>query len=197
MKLVLATLVIAVLAGYLAGGRLSNLGSAGVRWPGAAVAGLALQLAPVPGRTLPLVLLFVSFALLAVFALANVRARVAGFPLILVGIALNFAVIAVNLGMPVTRQALEASNQMDTLAMLVHDGGAKHHLAGPDERLLFLGDVIAIRPIEQAVSAGDLFTYAGVVWLVVAAMLGRTTPSTARGRRAPVGDPAPEGGASG
>lgn len=197
MKLVVATLVIAVLAGYVAGGRLSNLGSTGVRWSGAALVGLALQLAPVPGRTLPLVLLFASFGLLGVFVVANIRARVAGFALILVGVALNLTVIAVNLGMPVTRQALAASNQMDTLEMLVQDGGAKHHLAGPNDRLLFLGDVIAIPPIQQAVSAGDLFTYAGVVWLVVAAMLGRAAPVTVRARRIPAGDPAPEEGARG
>jgi hypothetical protein len=47
------------------------------------------------------------------------------------------------------------------------------HLAGPNERLLFLGDSIAIAPIRQAVSLGDLFAYGGVMWLVVAGMLGR------------------------
>ena len=79
--------------------------------------------------------------------------------MILIGIVLNFTVISVNHGMPVTRQALVASHQTDTLRSLVHGGGAKHHLAGPDDRLLFMGDAIALGPIRQAVSVGDLFTY--------------------------------------
>jgi hypothetical protein len=197
VRVVLATLVLAVALGYLAHGRLSKLATARVRWPLAAIVGLALQLAPVPGRTWPLALLFVSFALLFVFAIVNVGARVAGFPLILIGIALNFTVIAVNGGMPVTRDALVASRQMDTLESLVRDGGAKHHLAGPDDHLLFLGDVVAIEPIKQAVSLGDLFTYAGVIWLVVAAMLGRAAPEAIRETRVRAGEPVPGGGARG
>lgn len=177
MKVILATLVLAVVAGYLVGGRLSKLAALRVRWPAAAIIGLGLQLAPVPGHTWPLVLLFISFALLFVFAVVNLGARVAGFPLILIGIVLNFTVIAVDHGMPVTERALVASDQTDTMDSLVHDGGAKHHLAGPDDHLPFLGDVIALAPIRQAVSVGDLFTYAGVIWLVVAGMLGRAAPA--------------------
>jgi hypothetical protein len=64
--------------------------------------------------------------------------------------------------------------------VLLHDGGAKHHLAGPDDRLVFLGDVLPIRPIRMVASPGDLIAYAGVVWLVVAAMLGRFAPSRER-----------------
>ncbi len=176
MRLLLSTLALAVLAGYLAGGRLGAVARLHVRLAPLAAGGLVLQLAPVPGKTIPLILLLVSFVALLAFAVVNVKARAIGFPLILIGIVLNFAVIAVNRGMPVTEQALVASHQQDTLAQLVDDGGAKHHLAGPDDHLLFLGDVIAIAPIEQAVSPGDLFVYAGVVWLVVAAMLGRATP---------------------
>ncbi len=179
MRLVLATLALAVLAGLVFRGRLSNLATVRVLWPLAAFVGLALQLAPAPGRTWPLVMLFVSFVILFVFALANMRAHNAGFGLILIGIVLNFTVIALNQGMPVTRQALVASHQTDTLRSLVHGGGAKHHLADQGDHLLFLGDVIALAPIRQAVSLGDLFTYAGVFWLVVAGMLGRAVPGRA------------------
>jgi len=64
--------------------------------------------------------------------------------------------------------------------VLLDDGGAKHHVAGPSDRLLFLGDVLPIRPIRMVASPGDLIAYAGVVWLVVAAMLGRFAPSRER-----------------
>jgi hypothetical protein len=180
MRLIAASLVLAVAVGYLLGGRLSSVASLRVRWQPLAIVGLVLQVIPVPGRALPLGLLYVSFVLLIAFALANVAARVPGSWLILIGIALNFTVIGLNQGMPVTRDALVASGQGDTLAVLLHDGGAKHHLAGPDDRLVFLGDVLPIRPIRMVASPGDLIAYAGVVWLVVAAMLGRFAPSRQR-----------------
>jgi hypothetical protein len=179
MKLVVASFVVALAVGYAAGGRLSALGELKIRWSVVALAGLALQVAPVPGRTLPLVFLWISFGLLLAFVVANIR--VAGFAFILIGIVLNFTVIALNHGMPVTRHALVASGQQETLTLLVEEGGAKHHLAA-DDRLLFLGDVIPIAPIHQAVSVGDVFTYLGVMWVIVTGMR----------RRAPSGTPAPQ-----
>ncbi len=171
MRLLLATFLLAVLAGYVAGGRLGTLGKVKVRWAPAAVVGLAMQLAPVPGHVLPLALLYGSFVLLLAFAAVNIR--VAGFALIAAGIVLNLTVIAANRGMPVTRQALVASGQVDTLDALVGGGGAKHHLATPSDRLLFLGDAIAIRAVRQAVSVGDVCTYLGVCWLIFAGMRRR------------------------
>jgi len=173
MRLIISSLALAVVVGYLAGGRLGPLAQLEIRWPYVALAGLGLQVAPVPGPTLPLVLLLVSFVLLVAFAAVNVRARVVGFPLILIGIVLNFAVIAVNQGMPVSREALVASGQADTLALLARGGGVKHHLVGPDDRLLFLGDVIVIRPVSMVASVGDLIAYAGVLWLVLMGMVGK------------------------
>ena len=173
MRLIISSLTLAVVVGYLAGGRLAPLAQLEIRWPYVALAGLGLQVAPVPGPTLPLVLLLVSFVLLVAFAAANVKARVVGFPLILIGIVLNFAVIAVNQGMPISREALIASGQAETLSLLARDGGVKHHLAGPDDRLLFLGDVIVIRPVSMVASVGDLIAYAGVLWLVLMGMVGK------------------------
>lgn len=168
MRLVLVTFALALVLGTLLGGRISNLAGLKVRWAPAAIAGLALQFLPVPGRVLPLAMLLASFVLLTVFAAVNIR--LVGFPLIALGICCNFLVIAVDHGMPVTRQALEASGQGYTLRMLVQQGGAKHHLADDDDRLLVLGDVIALGPLQQAVSVGDLLTYGGVIVLIVAAM---------------------------
>jgi hypothetical protein len=115
-------------------------------------------------------LLLLSFAFLVAFSLRNVRAGIAGFRLILLGVVLNLTVVGVNGGMPVSRSALEASGQMDTLRALVHDGGAKHHLERDDDVLVFLGDVIAVPPIHNVVSVGDVATYAGAAWLVIAGM---------------------------
>lgn len=173
MKVILATILLAFVLGLVLGGRPSALASLKVRWTPAALVGLALQLAPVPGDTWPLVLLFVSFVLLTAFAVVNLRGRVPGFALILVGVLMNFTVIAVNEGMPVSRGALVASHQQETLPILLERPGAKHHLAGPDDRLMVLADVIAVAPLDQVVSLGDVLAYGGVVWLVVAGMRRR------------------------
>ena len=123
--------------------------------------------------------------LLWIFAVVN--RGVTGFPLIMVGVALNFLVIAANDGMPVWRQALVASGQVDTVGDLVNeaDSYVKHHLAGPDDVVLFLGDVIAIPPpVAQAISIGDIFTYGGVAVVVVAGMRRRRDEADVEAARA-------------
>jgi prepilin signal peptidase PulO-like enzyme (type II secretory pathway) len=167
MKVIVAAVCVALLGGYLAGGRISRLAELRLRFPFLAPLGLALQVLPGPGR-LTTVLLIVSFGVLSVFALANIRTP--GFPLIMLGMALNLCVIAVNGGMPVTRQALLGSGQQDTLSLLIQHGGSKHHLASSSDVLLTLADVIPIHAVGQVVSLGDLATDAGVVWVIVAGM---------------------------
>jgi Family of unknown function (DUF5317) len=174
MKLLLGTFVLTILAGYVLGGRLSNLGALRIRWAPLAIVGLLMQVINPPGRW-PLAMLVGSFVLLSTFAIVNIR--VAGFALILVGVSLNFIVIAANGGMPVSEQALVASGQANTVGALTDDADSyvKHHLADDDDRLLFLGDVIALRPpVAQAISVGDIFTYGGVAVVIVSAMRRRS-----------------------
>jgi hypothetical protein len=168
MRLVSIALMIAVSLGLVTGGRIGDLSRLRTRWAPLALVGLVLQVLVLPGSW-SLWLLYVSFVLLTVFSVVNLRTP--GFALILAGTLMNFLVIGVNQGMPVGRAALVDSGQQDTLRDLVENGGVKHHLAGPDDRLMFLGDVIPIPPpIRQAVSAGDVVAYVGVGYLVIAAM---------------------------
>ncbi len=177
MKLILIALIVALVVGWALGGRISGVATVRLRWAPLAVAGLALQLLTPSGKGLADALLVVSFLLLALFTILN--RKVAGFALILAGLFMNFLVIGINHGMPVTRHALESSGQGALLVDLIENGGAKHHLAGPDDRLLFLGDVIAIPPpVSQAVSAGDIVAYAGVGYVIVAGMLQRKRRET-------------------
>jgi hypothetical protein len=180
-----------LVAGRLAGGRMGNLTSLRLRWGPLALVALLLQVINPPGRW-PLVMLLTSFVLLSVFAAVNLRIR--GFLLIVVGVALNFTVIGVNEGMPVSGSALIASGQADTLGALTDDADSyvKHHLATADDRLLFLGDVIALPPpISQAFSVGDVFTYGGVAWVVIAGMLGHSGVGATSGlERGPASAPA-------
>ena len=84
---------------------------------------------------------------------------------------MNFLVIGVNQGMPVSSQALEASGQAATLDDLIDNPYPKHHLASDDDVVVFLGDVIALsEPVGQAISVGDIFTYGGVAVVIVAGM---------------------------
>ena len=168
MALVLGTLVVAVHVGLLAGGRWSRLAELRIAWVPLAIAGFALQWFTPNIGVSPMVLLLVSFAALIAFSVRNLR--LPGFRLILLGILLNLLVIVVNDGMPVSRSALEASGQLDTLEELVHEGGAKHHLATNDDLLLPLADVIVVAPVHNIVSVGDVLTYAGAAWLVIATM---------------------------
>ena len=177
MGLVIGTLVVGVAAGLLLGGRLGNLADLRIRWLPLAVVGFALQSLTFRGAVWPLLILAASYVLLTAFAVENVRSRVPGARLILIGILLNFTVIALNGGMPVTRAALVESHQQDTLHELVAGGAVKHHLAAPDDHLVILGDVIPIAPVRQIVSIGDVFTYVGVAWLVAAGMLRRREPA--------------------
>jgi hypothetical protein len=174
MKFILLSLILALLIGFALGGRVAGLASIRLRWAPLALLGLGLQFLTPESEGLGDGLLLLSFVLLAVFGILN--RHVAGFGLILVGLSMNFLVIGANHGMPVTRHALEASGQGEMLLDLTEQGGAKHHLAGPDDRLMFLGDWIAIPPpVTQAVSLGDIVAYFGVGYVIVSAMV--------RGRR--------------
>jgi hypothetical protein len=190
MRLILGAIVIAVVIGYAARGNLRNFSGARIRWPLLALVGLAFQLWPVSASssTLGFTLLMVSFVLLFAFGLMNVRNP--GFPLIVLGLSMNAVVIGVNHGMPVQREALVRSGQGATLTILEEHGGAKHHLAGPGDELMFLGDVIPVpKPFGQVVSPGDVATYAGVMWFVIASMRpSRPAPSEASGEPGSSGD---------
>jgi hypothetical protein len=185
MRLILLTVLVALAIGLLAGGSLRDFPTAPIRWSWLVLVGVALQFAPVRGA-LALPMLLASFAFLLAFVLANIRAP--GFPLILVGLALNALVITLNQGMPVSREALISSGQSSTLVDLTTDtDGQKHFLADDDTVLLQLGDVIALGgPIRQAISVGDGFVHLGIGWFIVVALR--------KPKRAPVPAPQPAEG---
>jgi hypothetical protein len=166
MRLVLYTLPTVIAVGYLLGGRLRNLSHVTLRYPAAGVAGLVLQVLPVRG-TVGFFVVIASLVLMVVFAGANWR--LAGFALVAAGLWSNLLVLALNDGMPVTASAFVASGQTEGLDDL--GAGGRHHLATPDDDLVFLGDAIALpSPINRAVSIGDLVAYAGAMWFVVTGM---------------------------
>lgn len=171
VRLLFGVFAVAILLGYAFGGRLSGFDSARARLWWLALIGLALQGIPVDSHGAAMTLLMVSYLTLAVFAAVNIRS--AGFALLLVGLALNWLVIAVNWGMPVSGTALTRSGQSDVLHLLESEGGVKHHLATSEDTAMFLADVIPLGgPLGQVVSAGDILVYAGIGWYVVSMMNG-------------------------
>jgi uncharacterized protein DUF5317 len=187
MRLMAICMAVILAIGFLLGGRLRNLSELKIEWAWLALVGLALQFVTGPGSTFPLVCLYLSFALLIVFTVKNIR--VFGFPVILAGVLCNLLVIGINGGMPVSKHALRASDQGQFLGDLENNPYPKHHLATDDDLLRFMGDAIAIpSPIEQAISVGDILTYGGVGIVIVGAMRKpRPTESVANAKVAHVG----------
>ncbi len=187
LRLLGIVLLGALALGLVSRGRPSRLAEVRFRLGWLAIVGVALQFLPISGTAGSLVLT-ASFLCLFVVCVANVR--LPGFPLILLGLALNFLVITVNGGMPVSEAAVVASGQGGTLEELRSLDDPKHHLERPEDRLTMLGDRVPIGPpIRQAVSVGDLVALAGVAWFVIAAMHRRPvapdapprTPASATG----------------
>lgn len=172
MGFIVVALLAGVLIGLARGGRLRHLADASFRWWAVLVAGLAVQAASAfvggPGGVAMLV---TSLALLLVFAAANVR--LAGMGLVLVGMAMNAATIAVNQGMPVRPSAIVAAGITDWDGIADLDFGTKRHLEGPDDDLMVLADIIPVPVLGQVLSFGDLVLSVGVADLIVHLMVVR------------------------
>ena len=146
MILPLVLVGVAMVGGAIAGRTIKGFPATPIRSWWLAPIGLVLQAVPGPGD-LDYVPLVVSFVVLLVFVGINVRAP--GFILLLVGIALNLLVIASNLGMPVTREALRDSGQLESIETLATD--TKHRLATRHTVLRPLGDAIGLaRPVRPS-----------------------------------------------
>ncbi len=175
MLLVVAVLIVSFLVGFLVGGRLSGFSGIRVRWWGMALAALAIQVGLLALSSLPrgVVLgpFILSHALLVIFAFANVR--LAGFTVILAGIALNLVAIAANVGMPVDRDALRSARGPEGVRELQAEDAGTHHLGRDDDVLIIFTDVIPVPPAKIVVSVGDVLTYLGAGWFVIRAMRGR------------------------
>ena len=168
----MALLLIAVIGGVIAalavGGRPSNAGLRPIRATGALAAGVVFQGAPhllsTSGST-GLACVLVSYALLIGFAVANFR--LVGMPVVLLGLALNVGVIALNSGMPVRADAIltaDHDRRPEDVATLQMD--AKRHVATSDDHLTVLGDALPLPPVHEVVSFGDLVLALGTANVV-------------------------------
>jgi hypothetical protein len=175
MVLFLSVILIAVVAGYLAGGRFRGLARLRLAYWWLAPLGLGLRDLPLPsfphetGFSVRVAALAASYLVLLGFAAVN--HRMAGMSLIFVGLSFNALVVVSNGGMPVSRHALDVSGQSAAIKEFGEDAGSKHHVMTPADHLTPLADVIPIpAPIGDVASVGDVFVYAGLAWLIQSAM---------------------------
>ena len=181
MLLVATVLIGALIAGWIAGGRLRNLGHVELRGKLLVIAAVGFQLVlgivSLAGGPVDLVgrpLLAVSHVALLVFILAN--RLLPGMALVFIGFALNAVVVSANGAMPVSGEALQALGGEAAV-----DPG-KHQLLEDDHVLPWLADVIPVPVLRTVVSVGDVVLAAGVA-VLVPSLMRRYPPAPGRRRR--------------
>ena len=136
--------------GLLAGGRLSNLTGAQLRWLWLLGAGAACE--AVADRWLVgsdgLWLVVAGYVLMLGFAIRNLPRW--GSVLVAAGLFSNLLVIGLNGGMPV--RGVTAGAQL----------GGHHHGLQPSDRLTGLSDTVYLSPLGETLSAGDILLASGV-----------------------------------
>ena len=179
MGLAVVALVGAVAVGYALGGTWSRLTALRLRWRRFIVAAVVAQaggaLVGVLGygdpRRAYVVGLATSALCAAAFCTRNLR--VAGVPLVTIGLIINAVVVAANGAMPVSTSAAERAGV--SLVDIASGRDSRHEIAGPGTTLRILGDVIPVRmPVRsEVVSPGDVLVAAGLAELVVMGMMRR------------------------
>jgi len=178
IEVVFAVVVIAcaLLVGWVAGGRLGNLGNLDLRYGVLVVLAVLVQLGGglAGGTAYPLGLL-VSVLLVAAFL--GLNRAVPGVAMVALGLLTNALVVAANGAMPVS---VWASGKAGVSTQdLVSGADARHEIADAGTRLRPLGDVVPVltpgRP--EVVSPGDVLVAAGLAQLVVTGMRRRTQPA--------------------
>ena len=178
--MLIAGILLGLLLGLRAGGRLDNLANIQLRWPLLLVAAvivrfgtevlLNLEVGLVEDLRAPLLALGFGLLLIALWA----NRLYPGLVMAFVGIALNGLVILINGGyMPIWATSLEAAgltpDDVTSALHVVVEGQASDFLL----RALVLGDIIPIPlPIIQNVaSLGDLFLTAGLAFFLFASVV--------------------------
>ncbi|HEX2040553.1 MAG TPA: DUF5317 family protein [Acidimicrobiales bacterium] len=170
--------------GLLMGGRIQHIGERAFQAVPLLVVGVGLQLVSGLLTDVSVALVLLSYVPLLAFAVLNLR--IVGMGVVLVGLAMNSLVIAVNGGMPVRRSAVVAAGiaGYDDLPEIRLKG--KRHFEDEDDRLMFLADIVPVPPLREVLSFGDIVMSVGVADVLVhllrpARRAGRPSPSTGSG----------------
>jgi hypothetical protein len=177
--------LIALVLGFVAGGRLDALGRISLRYRPLVVLALLAQVGgTVAGGPAYRWGLGLSAVLVCGFLLLN--RGVHGTGLVALGVLSNALVVGLNGAMPVSPDASGRAG-ISTQALLA-GGDARHELSRAGTRLPWLGDVVPVvvpyRP--HVASPGDLLILAGIAELIVVGMtLNRRPQGTRRAQACP------------
>jgi hypothetical protein len=174
MVILLLILALALLGGILSGGSIRFLERVRVHWWGIALVALVVRSGPFPVGSGQLAgyaaaALVSSYVLL--LAVLAVNRRFPGAALMAVGLAMNLAVIALNGGMPVSRDALIAAGGD---GVIIVEDRARYHVMSDSDVLRPLADVVPVpSPFGIVLSIGDILLYAGLAWWCFVVTRGR------------------------
>lgn len=161
----LYAVLIAVAIGYIRGGRLAGIVESSFRWSWTVLAAIVIQLIIFSGfswveglpATVGVALHLVSYLLVLVFIIANIRER--AIAILGTGTLLNFLVIILNGGYMPTPAAnfkgVQQAGEVNNNTMLADSGTL----------LPWLGDIFHLPswlPLTNAFSIGDIFIAVGV-----------------------------------
>lgn len=166
MVFFVATILVAIVVVLVTKGSFEALGSMKLRalWLllTALVVQVVLEVVDFPSDRiddLGLALLLASYALIFAFCYANRSIR--AMPIVVVGVALNVLVIALNGGMPTKDDVRERHGHEVRVPI---ERTVKHKPREPDDTLPFLGDVITAPGFpNQQFSVGDIVIGIGIV----------------------------------
>ena len=165
--------------GLARGGSIRNLTAARMRLTPLVFVAVGLQIGavfvPRSASIMAFGLIVVSYAV--VFAFAGANWRVPGMAFVAVGAALNYIVILINRGMPISAAAAARVGFAGPKAQQLVLRGKHFINSSGHAHLSPLGDVIPLWRQPTVASIGDLIIWAGLILLIASLVLGP------RGRR--------------
>ena len=133
---------------------------------------IGAQLIPASATMVSYGLVVASYA--ALFAFAGANWRVPGMLVLGIGAALNYLVILVNQGMPISAEAAARAGFGGEAAHQLVLRGKHFVTAGGDAHLMVLGDIIPLWRQPAVASVGDVVIWAGLLLIVQGLMQPRS-----------------------
>lgn len=184
--MLIETVILAILTGYLTGGRLKNLGDTKIDFAWFIFVSLALRYLPVVisfFNDSPFIIevfapVLFSLSYLIIIAVLAVNIRHRSLNPVLAGSIMNFIVVIANGGyMPVSSDALERGGfDLSRATGMYLD--MNHIISDSDSKLMFLADIFLIPPpypFPQLLSAGDILMVFGIFIFISVNMNTRKT----------------------
>jgi hypothetical protein len=169
LVLFVLTVAIGLLLGLSRGGTLTGLANIRLQWPALAMVAAATQLVlpalPVTWRPVLLTVSLLALAGWVIKSRTNHDGMRLAMAMIGAGVAMNAFAILANGNMPVSRIALRDAGVPESVNM-ASGHHFKHQYSDRGTDLRWLTDIIPVRPVEGALSIGDVALLAGIATLV-------------------------------